>query len=60
MTLVSDATAAFLPEMLYAAHERNRPTCTQAILTTDRLVEGFAAQVFCRRRLVTQLSAERS
>lgn len=43
VTLVSDATAAFLPEMLHAAHELNGPTFAHAILTTERLVEAFAA-----------------
>ncbi|MFF4750065.1 cysteine hydrolase [Streptomyces sp. NPDC002514] len=43
VTLVSDATAAFLPEMLHAAHELNGPTFAHAILTTDQLVESVSA-----------------
>ncbi|MER6121700.1 isochorismatase family cysteine hydrolase [Streptomyces sp. NPDC001795] len=43
VTLVRDATAAFLPEMLHAAHELNGPTFAHAILTTGRLVKAVAA-----------------
>ncbi|GAA1923510.1 cysteine hydrolase family protein [Streptantibioticus ferralitis] len=41
VTLVRDATAAFLPEMLYAAHELNGPTFAHAIVHTDQLVTAF-------------------
>ncbi|MFF4155207.1 cysteine hydrolase [Streptomyces sp. NPDC001651] len=41
VTLVRDATAAFLPEMVYAAHELNGPTYAHAITTTDELVASF-------------------
>ncbi|MFI6183231.1 hypothetical protein ACIA8R_47425 [Nonomuraea sp. NPDC051191] len=37
-----DATAAYLPEMLHAAHELNGPTFAHAILTTEELVTAFA------------------
>ncbi|MFI9592953.1 cysteine hydrolase [Nonomuraea sp. NPDC052265] len=42
VTLVRDATAAYLPEMLHAAHELNGPTFAHAILTTEQLVTAFA------------------
>lgn len=38
VTLVRDATAAFKPEMMHAAHELNGPTYAHAIMTTDELV----------------------
>ncbi|MFD3455054.1 isochorismatase family cysteine hydrolase [Streptomyces sp. NPDC058691] len=38
VTLVRDATAAFLPEMMHAAHELNGPTFAHAITTTQDLV----------------------
>ncbi|MFC5834807.1 isochorismatase family cysteine hydrolase [Nonomuraea insulae] len=41
VTLVRDATAAFLPEMMHAAHELNGPTFAHAILTTGELVTAF-------------------
>ena len=41
VTLVRDATAAFLPEMVHAAHELNGPTYAHAITTTDELVASF-------------------
>ncbi|MFD5574771.1 isochorismatase family cysteine hydrolase [Streptomyces cadmiisoli] len=41
VTLVRDATAAFLPEMMHAAHELNGPTFAHAIVTTAELVEAF-------------------
>ena len=34
MTLVKDATAAFIREMMRAAHELNGPTFAHGILTT--------------------------
>ncbi|MEU1593287.1 isochorismatase family protein [Streptomyces sp. NPDC005708] len=36
VTLVPDAAAALLPEMMHAAHELNGPTFAHAIVTTDR------------------------
>lgn len=44
VTLVRDATAAFAPEMMYAAHELNGPTFAHAILTTSELVEMLTSQ----------------
>jgi nicotinamidase-related amidase len=41
VTLVRDATAAFSPEMMYAAHELNGPTFAHAIRTTEELVDAF-------------------
>ncbi|MCG5212735.1 cysteine hydrolase [Streptosporangium sp. KLBMP 9127] len=41
VTLVRDATAAFLPEMMNAAHELNGPTYAHAIVTTGELVTAF-------------------
>jgi nicotinamidase-related amidase len=41
VTLVRDATAAFLPEMMHAAHELNGPTFAHAIVTTEQLVAAF-------------------
>ncbi|MET8248117.1 hypothetical protein ABZV31_29165 [Streptomyces sp. NPDC005202] len=41
MTLVRNATAAFLPEMMHAAHELNGPTFAHAIVTTAELVTAF-------------------
>ncbi|MEV7685352.1 isochorismatase family cysteine hydrolase [Streptomyces bungoensis] len=41
VTLVRDATAAFLPEMMHAAHELNGPTYAHAITTTDELTAMF-------------------
>ncbi|MEU4098253.1 isochorismatase family cysteine hydrolase [Streptomyces sp. NPDC026673] len=38
VTLVRDATAAYLPEMLHAAHELNGPTYAHAITTTADLL----------------------
>ncbi|GAA2631466.1 cysteine hydrolase [Dactylosporangium fulvum] len=43
VTLVRDATAAFRPEMMQAAHELNGPTYAHAILTTRELVAAFEA-----------------
>ena len=37
VTLVRDATAAFKPEMMHAAHELNGPTFAHAIVTTAEL-----------------------
>ncbi|MNM60629.1 Peroxyureidoacrylate/ureidoacrylate amidohydrolase RutB [compost metagenome] len=42
VTLVRDATAAFMPEMMHSAHELNGPTFAHAILTTDELVAALA------------------
>ncbi|MFL4909570.1 isochorismatase family cysteine hydrolase [Streptomyces sp. MMS24-I2-30] len=41
VTLVRDATAAFLPEMMHAAHDLNGPTYAHAIVTTDELTTAF-------------------
>lgn len=38
VTLVRDATAAFSPEAMHAAHEINGPTYAHAILTTEELL----------------------
>lgn len=43
VTLVRDATAAFTPEMMHAAHELNGPTFAHAILTTDELLAALPA-----------------
>ncbi len=44
VTLVTDATAAFSPEMMHAAHKLNGPTYAHAILTTAELVEALQAE----------------
>jgi nicotinamidase-related amidase len=44
VTLVRDATAAFKPEMMHAAHELNGPTFAHSIVTTDELVVSLAQQ----------------
>lgn len=41
VTLVRDATAAFTPEMMHAAHELNGPTFAHAISTTDQLIASL-------------------
>ncbi|MFD7445762.1 isochorismatase family cysteine hydrolase [Streptomyces sp. NPDC059909] len=41
VTLVRDATAAFQPEMMHAAHELNGPTYAHAIVTTRELVTAI-------------------
>jgi nicotinamidase-related amidase len=41
VTLVRDATAAFTPEMMHAAHDLNGPTFAHAILTTDELIASL-------------------
>jgi nicotinamidase-related amidase len=38
VTLVKDATAAFQPEMMHAAHHLNGPTFAHAIVTTGELI----------------------
>ena len=38
VTLVRDATAAFSPEAMHAAHQINGPTFAHAILSTDALL----------------------
>jgi nicotinamidase-related amidase len=43
VTLVKDATAAFSPEAMHAAHAINGPTFAHAILTTDDLVAQLRA-----------------
>jgi nicotinamidase-related amidase len=42
VTLLSDATAAFTPEMMHAAHALNGPTYAHAILTTAALIGALA------------------
>ncbi|CAN5859287.1 cysteine hydrolase [soil metagenome] len=44
VTLVRDATAAFAPEMMHAAHELNGPTFAHAIVTTSELVLALTAR----------------
>jgi nicotinamidase-related amidase len=41
VTLVRDATAAFKPEMMHAAHELNGPTYAHRITTTEELLQGL-------------------
>ncbi|MFF4243422.1 isochorismatase family cysteine hydrolase [Streptomyces sp. NPDC001822] len=41
VTLLRDATAAFLPEMMHAAHELNGPTYAHAITTTDEFTTAL-------------------
>jgi nicotinamidase-related amidase len=41
VTLVRDATAAFSPEAMHAAHEINGPTFAHAILTTDAVIAAL-------------------
>jgi nicotinamidase-related amidase len=41
VTLLRDATAAFRPEMMHAAHELNGPTFAHAILTTVELIASL-------------------
>ncbi len=43
VTLVKDATAAFSPEMMHAAHELNGPTYAHEILTTAELIAALQA-----------------
>ncbi|MGW1725839.1 cysteine hydrolase family protein [Streptomyces sp. NPDC002306] len=41
VTLVRDATAAFLPEEMHSAHELNGPTFAHAIVATDELTTAL-------------------
>jgi nicotinamidase-related amidase len=41
VTLVRDATAAFSPEAMRAAHEINGPTFAHALLTTDEVIAAL-------------------
>ena len=41
VTLVRDATAAFKPEMMNAAHELNGPTFAHAIVSTNELITAL-------------------
>jgi nicotinamidase-related amidase len=41
VTLVTDATAAFSPDMMHAAHKLNGPTYAHAILTTTELIAAL-------------------
>jgi nicotinamidase-related amidase len=43
VTLVTDATAAFSPDMMHAAHKLNGPTYAHAILTTAELISALQA-----------------
>ena len=43
VTLVKDATAAFSPEAMHAAHDINGPTYAHAITTTDALIADLGA-----------------
>ncbi|MFF1401142.1 isochorismatase family cysteine hydrolase [Streptomyces sp. NPDC058287] len=43
VTLVRDATAAFQPAMMHAAHELNGPTFAHAIVATADVVSAFHA-----------------
>ena len=43
VTLVKDATAAFSPEAMHAAHAINGPTFAHALLTTDELIAQLRA-----------------
>ena len=45
MTLVRDATAAFSPEAMHAAHEINGPTFAHAILTTAAVIAAMVGPV---------------
>jgi nicotinamidase-related amidase len=42
VTLVKDATAAFSPEAMHAAHEINGPTYAHVITTSEALIEMLA------------------
>ncbi len=44
VTLVRDATAAFSPEAMHAAHALNGPTYAHAILSTDEVLAAFSEQ----------------
>jgi len=41
VTLIKDATAAFSPDAMKAAHEINGPTYAHAIVTTAELLEAL-------------------
>jgi nicotinamidase-related amidase len=43
VTLVTDATAAFSPEMMHAAHKLNGPTYAHEIVTTAELIAALQA-----------------
>jgi len=45
VTLVRDATAAFSPEAMHAAHEINGPTFAHAILTTAAVIAAMVGPV---------------
>lgn len=44
VTLVRDATAAFSPEAMHAAHTLNGPTYAHAILSTDELLAALSGE----------------
>jgi nicotinamidase-related amidase len=43
VTLVNDATAAFDPDGMHAAHEVNGPTFAHAIVSTDQLLASLSS-----------------
>lgn len=45
VTLVKDATAAFSPDRMHAAHELNGPTFAHSILTTSELVAALEREI---------------
>lgn len=45
VTLVKDATAAFTPAMMHAAHVLNGPTYAHAIVTTSELIEALRGEM---------------
>lgn len=45
VTLVKDATAAFTPAMMHAAHVLNGPAYAHAIVTTSELIEALRGEM---------------
>jgi len=45
VTLVKDATAAFTPEMMHAAHVLNGPTYAHEIVTTSELIKALPGEL---------------
>ncbi|MEZ2442297.1 cysteine hydrolase family protein [Chitinophaga sp. RCC_12] len=45
VTLVKDATAAFTPEMMHAAHVLNGPAYAHAIVTTSELIKALPGEL---------------
>lgn len=56
VTLVRDATAAFSPEMMHAAHALNGPTFAHAILSAAQIVAALPPPVLPRQALDTDVS----